>query len=1407
MKNTLKALLLSAALIGGAMTAAADEKDKATPNVERYNVTTDDGLLAFGKSYYELNGRPAGANGNYYDATGEHPNWSIKQWPDKDAQKHLATYLHFPACQSNAQIQLTTTGAVTFKIKVTCCEDNSVISEKTVSFGAGAQQWVSVMDTKSMPQSAWYKFDIECTSGAGNVGEFFYWKFDQKTADTDRVYTADYMSSPSVHLNGWKTTDPKAPAAGRYDWVYQEVMIPEGDDVVGTYAMSLGILHGYMGIQKDSENDYPIIFSMWDNGNTDTDKNLPAYLRSGALDNEDGVTIARFGGEGTGAQAKRRTGQNWLPGKWVKFVANCRPEVVDVEIDDPDNPGQKKTITYTNTLCTAWYMADGIDNDWQYLATIRQSGANNYFDGWYSFLEDYNWPSGQWARRSYYRNGGLHSMVDGKWYHANEVSFGHTDGGTHYGDRNDYGHGVAKEYENCFYLYSGGYKESVNDTERTLPLKQNIMPLDEATIQRLTARVDQAIKKEQTLKIAEQFETSREQLSATGFTVVGNNSEATNEGETNRATAATDGDENTYWHTRWSNGSGSYSWPYTLDIEVSEELQAKAIEQIAFYQGRGDNYRAKSVEVLVSADKSNWSSLGSYDLANEARPTFNLTSSITGKHYIRLNFTAGYGSFLYLNEVYFRTAVSTDALNEQVEEMLARENQFDGYSTVDLAPLKTAYNNGHWTDAQAIKTAMQKVAAEGTILKFGVANSTAALSSFKSYQIHNLYNMGDVIVRNGAPAVADCGSFSVVDEANNWLILRSEKWNAYYLYNVAAKKYLAYDGGVKLVSEPTPLSITYNEGAFHFNLDASITAGFLSADNHAATVAQVGAAGAAWELRDNYGLTPDATLVRSLLADIEKNGLPNFDGNGYAIRLEGVDPAVYLSTAEVKDNNTTTYSLSSYPEYFKVERNGSGYTITSAHTGKSLGYTNTTSWDVSNRPDVWYFTLGTEPTTIRKAASGNDVALGPEAEANKRTAGYGVFTNKDNANTWVFELYNGEITEPDPEPEVQYFTYKIRSKQKGTYAYINSAAVNEAGVTILGLDANNATTFTFEGTFEEGYKMSATTASGKQYVYAVDGGQDANSNVGLTTDADAATVWQFKYVNSNGGRDNYNIVPKGVGRSWNVRGTVGGVSTIGHWYSGNYDGSLWQVEAVGNENISITYNYNGSFGSVSETYTLPKGSFFPKTLPYGVTAETPTGVTTESSSRNISYSVASDYPLALVADAEDLSAFYNLKIKQGDKHVGVNDDGTFNVKADAEPEFFAFVGTPWGIKIYSYSAEAFVGGTAADNQNVTAAFPQDEAAVYLLEKNANGYAFRVKGTTNGYLNNYGGLSSSRLGYWFDNGAQNDGGSTFIITEVEDPELSFYTIGTLVNLIEWAKEGWVDLQKIEEAVNAILRRKK
>lgn len=819
--------------------AFADTKDKTNPTADRYNVTDASGKLAFGKSYYELDGMPSGANGNFYSTS--NANWSIKKWPD--TKKHLATYLHFPKCKSNAKIQLTTTGTVNLNVVVTNMENGKELARQEVVIPKGTQQWVDVLATTDFPNEGWYKFDFECTKGANYVGEFFYWQFD-KTGSSDRICTADYMSSPSVHLSAWKTTDPTAPTTKMYDWAYQEVMVPQSSAVVGTYCMSLGVLHGYMGIQIDSDNDYPIIFSMWDNGSTDEDPNLPDYLRSGALDWSDKVIIARFANEGTGAQAKIRYGKNWIPGKWVKFITNARPEIVNVEIDDPDNPGQKKTITYTNTLCSAWYQADGIDNDWHYIATIRQSGANNYFDGWYSFLENYNWPSGQWQRKAYYRNGGVHSLTNGKWYHANSVGFGHTDGGDKYGDRRDYGQGQTEDFENCFFMSTGGYHDQAVQNAQTVPLIRNFSPVDQATLDRLTAQVDAAIRKEQIKAMKENVSNACVIYEQSRFKVIAKSDEATNEGAANvAATALFDGKEDTYWHSKWSGGESPY--PHTVTIQVVEQPEDTHIGQITLVQKRASNYRAKEVTVSESTDGKTWTKLETLPLEDAERPNVELTTPIT-KPYIKLSFDKGYGNnLLCINEIYFKSSPSLDDLKKQAAEILSHENQFGGYSSADLEGLKTAYANGSVSDFGTLSAALNALAANGQPLKYGRVDAMKNVSSFKAYQLHHVDGKGDLVATASAASITT-DRINVVDPYANWLLLSSARTGKTYAYNLGAKKFLKVQGtSYSLTDEFSPITLSYVTGGFRLgNTDT-------------------------WEVRDNYVAQPPFEVPSGILAAIE----------------------------------------------------------------------------------------------------------------------------------------------------------------------------------------------------------------------------------------------------------------------------------------------------------------------------------------------------------------------------------------------------------------------------------------------------------------------------------------------------------------------------------------------------------
>lgn len=840
MKNYLYLLPLALALLLS-QSICADSKDKSSPNAERYNVTDASGKLAFGKSYYEVNGMPSGANGNFYSTSNS--GWSIKKWPDASTKKHIATYLHFPKCKSGAQIQLTTTGSVNFNLVVTSMDTGQELARQEVSISKGAQQWVNVLDVIDFPQGGWYKFDLECTKGASYVGEFFYWQFN-KTGSSEKIYTADYMSSPSVHLSAWKTTDASAPSNRMYDWVYQEVMVPESSAIVGTYCMSLGVLHGYMGIQIDSDNDYPIIFSMWDNGSTDEDPNLPDYLRSGALDWEKGVTIARFANEGTGAQAKYRTGRNWVPGKWVKFITNARPEVINVEIDDPANPGKKKTITYTNTLCSAWYMADGKDDDWHYIATIRQSGANNYFDGWYSFLENYNWPTGQWQRKAYYRNGGVHSLTNGRWYHANSVGFGHTDGGDKYGDRRDYGQGQTADFDNCFFMSTGGYHENAVQNAQVVPLIRNFSPVDQATIDRLTARVDQAIRNEQIKAMKENVSNACVIYDQSRFKVISCSDEATNEGENNRASKALfDGNEDSYWHSQWSGGEKAY--PHTVSIQVVEDAESVHIGQITLCHKRASSYRAKQLTVYTSLDGKSWTKQDTYDVEDAERPNVELTTPITTP-YIKLSFDKGFGTnLLCINEIYFKSSPSLDDLKQQAHDILEQADQFGSYSSQDLANLRSVYAEGSVSDFAVLSQALNDLALNGQPLKYGRVDAIKNISSFKAYQVHSLNGKGELVATADGQVQVVNDRINVVSPLSNWLVLYSTKTDKYYVYSLGAQRFLNASQPYTLTDDPQPVSVSYTNGGFRFGTTDT------------------------WELRDNYVAQPPYEQAAAVLASID----------------------------------------------------------------------------------------------------------------------------------------------------------------------------------------------------------------------------------------------------------------------------------------------------------------------------------------------------------------------------------------------------------------------------------------------------------------------------------------------------------------------------------------------------------
>lgn len=353
-----------------------------------------------------------------------------------------------------------------FQMKISGCYDMGFqeIKRDLHLEGNGVYDTVFVA-TITIPETGYYRYELKPTTNPDNAIAIRSLIFNAFDADTQVNHT-DYQSSPSVHLSFRST----APTTKSYDWIYEEILVPEGGDPLCTYYMSLGFYRGYMGIQTNSETERRVLFSIWDSKDADHDKTMTKDDFVSLVDKDEATTVNSFGSEGTGGQSYVKTA-DWKTGKPVKFLMNVR------------------RMTNNTVLYSAWYCTEEAEG-WKYVATWRAPKEQRMFDGFYSFIENYWNTNGQLPRKAYYYNAWGKEDKTGKWVNFNKVRFSHTDGNV--GQRVDYEQGVAPEFPDRFYMASGGYTPTVQTADE-MPLLQTPPQVNLADFEE---RVDEALKNE-----------------------------------------------------------------------------------------------------------------------------------------------------------------------------------------------------------------------------------------------------------------------------------------------------------------------------------------------------------------------------------------------------------------------------------------------------------------------------------------------------------------------------------------------------------------------------------------------------------------------------------------------------------------------------------------------------------------------------------------------------------------------------------------------------------------------------------------------------------------------------------------------------------------------------------------------
>lgn len=242
-----------------------------------------------------------------------------------------------------------------------------------------------------------------------NEENFFYWG----------------RRGPSVHFSYPFNDTIKA------KWFYNEITVPEGKDVIGSYFMADGFGEGYFGIQVNSATERRVLFSVWSPFNTDDPKSIPKGKQITLQKKGEGVYTGEFGNEGSGGQSFLR--YNWKAGTTYKFLLNGYP----------DNNG--------NTIYTAYLFAPETKN-WMLIASFKRPETTTYLKQFHSFSENFIPAQGNTERRVLFNNQWI-CDVNENWIELTKAVFTY-DNTAKKGYRMDYAGGIEN---GGFYLKNCGF--------------------------------------------------------------------------------------------------------------------------------------------------------------------------------------------------------------------------------------------------------------------------------------------------------------------------------------------------------------------------------------------------------------------------------------------------------------------------------------------------------------------------------------------------------------------------------------------------------------------------------------------------------------------------------------------------------------------------------------------------------------------------------------------------------------------------------------------------------------------------------------------------------------------------------------------------------------------------------------
>ena len=347
----------------------------------------------------------------------------IKNWTDTETK--IRTYFK-TSKKGNLNVGiLAKTKSGSSKIKITCCGKTEIL---TVNKSTKELIPVGVFEIK---EAGYNWIEIQGIEKSGDYFPEISTVLIGGDATTDKVYFAkeDFYwgrRGPSVHLN---FQIPET--AGDIQYYYNEITVPENNDILGSYFMANGFGQGYFGMQVNSPTERRILFSVWSPFKTDNPNDIPEDQKIKMLKKGEDVHTGKFGDEGSGGQSFYKF--MWKAGNTYKFLLKGKPT------------GKGETDF------TAWFFAPEV-NRWKLIASFRRPKTDTYLTRFHSFLENFRTETGNITRKGYYTNQWVYNTKQ-QWIEITKMKFT-ADATARKHSRMDYSGGSEKQ---AFFMKNCGF--------------------------------------------------------------------------------------------------------------------------------------------------------------------------------------------------------------------------------------------------------------------------------------------------------------------------------------------------------------------------------------------------------------------------------------------------------------------------------------------------------------------------------------------------------------------------------------------------------------------------------------------------------------------------------------------------------------------------------------------------------------------------------------------------------------------------------------------------------------------------------------------------------------------------------------------------------------------------------------